>query len=275
MTSVFQSCPNSQTKTSKKIGVASLGHRRLLLREIANLSKTADAPPAAPSPPAAPIAAPTPTPAAEAAGERRHVTVMFCDLVDSTGISAKLDAEEWRDLVGAYLDAASAAVTEMGGKVAKKLGDGLMALFGYPIAQENDAERAVRAALSIQRALAELNRKNEGAGKPALAPRIAIDIGPAVLDASGEIFGDVANVAARAQALAEPGAVVVTGRVQRHVAGLFVAEERGSHELKGVPEPVTLYGATRPARLGARGGAGRRGDRTRLLLPPAARGRRD
>ena len=64
---------------------------------------------------------------------------MFCDLVDSTGIAAQLDAEEWRDLVGAYLDAASAAVTEMGGKVAKKLGDGLMALFGYPVAQENDA----------------------------------------------------------------------------------------------------------------------------------------
>ena len=66
---------------------------------------------------------------------------MFCDLVDSTGIAAKLDAEEWRDLVGAYLDAASTAVTELGGKVAKKLGDGLMALFGYPVAQENDAER--------------------------------------------------------------------------------------------------------------------------------------
>jgi class 3 adenylate cyclase len=91
-----------------------------------------------------------------------------------------------------------------------------MALFGYPVAQENDAERAVRAALSIQRALAELNRKNEGTGKPALAARIAIDTGPAVLDAAGEIFGDVANIAARAQALADPGAVVVTARVQRH-----------------------------------------------------------
>ena len=87
---------------------------------------------------------------------------MFCDLVGSTSISAQLDAEEWRDLVGAYLDAASAAVTEMGGHVAKKLGDGLMALFGYPVAQENDAERAARAALSIQRALAEVNRKNAG-----------------------------------------------------------------------------------------------------------------
>ena len=123
-------------------------------------------------------AAPVKSAPPSVAGERRHVTVMFCDLVDSTGIAAQLDAEEWRDLVGAYLDAASAAVTEMGGNVAKKLGDGLMALFGYPVAQENDAERAVRAALSIQRALAELNRKNEGTGKPALAARIAIDTRP-------------------------------------------------------------------------------------------------
>ena len=110
-------------------------------------------------------------PAPQAAGERRHLTVLFCDLMDSTGIAAKVDAEEWRDLVGAYLEAASAAVTEMGGKVAKKRGDGLMALFGYPVAQGNDAERAARAALAIQRALAELNRKDTGAGKSALAQR--------------------------------------------------------------------------------------------------------
>jgi class 3 adenylate cyclase len=134
---------------------------------------------------------------------------MFCDLVDSTGIAAKLDAEEWRDLVGAYLDAASAAVADMGGKVIKKLGDGLMALFGYPVAQENDAEHAVRAALAIQRSLAELNRKNASFGKPALAARIAIDLGPVVIDETGEVFGDVPNVAARAQALAEPS----SGRV--------------------------------------------------------------
>ena len=193
-------------------------------------------------------------PVAEAAGERRHVTVMFCDLVDSTGIASRLDAEEWRDLVGAYLDAASAAVTEMGGKVAKKLGDGLMALFGYPVAQENDAERAVRAALAIQRSLAELNRKNVGTGKPELAARIAIDTGPVVIDALGEIFGDVPNIAARAQALAEPGSVVVTARVQRQVAGLFVAEERGSHALKGVPEPVTLFRLIRASGGGRRAG---------------------
>jgi class 3 adenylate cyclase/predicted ATPase len=167
---------------------------------------------------------------------------------------ARLDAEEWRDLVGAYLDAASAAVTEMGGKVVKKLGDGLMALFGHPVAQENDAERAVRAALAIQRALAELNRKNDSTDKPALAARIAIDSGPVVVDASGEIFGDVPNIAARAQALAEPGAVVVTARVQREVAGLFVAEERGSHALKGIPEPVVLYRIVRASGGGRRAG---------------------
>jgi class 3 adenylate cyclase len=155
------------------------------------------------SPQPGPVA-PPPT---EAMGERRHLTVMFCDLVDSTGIAAKLDAEEC-----AYIDAASAAVVEMGGKIAKKLGDGLMALFGHPVAQENDAERAVRAGLAIQRALAELNRKHVSSNKPALAARIAIDLGPVVVDATGEIFGDVPNVAARAHALAEPGSVVVTAR---------------------------------------------------------------
>jgi class 3 adenylate cyclase/predicted ATPase len=250
----FSILPDLTDQHLEKIGVASLGHRLQLLRAIAELTSREKeaAKPAGPA--TAPIAAPTVTPSAEVTGERRHVTVMFCDLVDSTGISSKLDAEEWRDLIGAYRDAASAAVIEMGGKIAKKLGDGVMALFGYPIAQENDAERAVRAALSIQRALAELNRKNEVAGKPALAARIAIDTGPAVLDAGGEIFGDVTNVAARAQALADPGAVVVTARVQRQVAGLFVAEERGSHELKGVPEHVTLFGIIRASGGGRRAG---------------------
>jgi AAA ATPase domain/Adenylate and Guanylate cyclase catalytic domain len=142
----------------------------------------------------------------------------------------------------------------MGGKVAKKLGDGLMTLFGYPVAQENDAERAMRAALSIQRALAELNSKNEGTGKPALVARIAVESGPVVVDAAGEIFGDVPNIAARAQALAEPGTLVVTARVQRQVAGLFVAEERGSHELKGVPAPVTLFRVVRASGGGRRSG---------------------
>ena len=158
---------------------------------------------------------------------------MFCDLVGSTGLAASLDVEDWRNLLSAYLDAASEAVTQMGGRVAKTLGDGLMALFGHPIAQENDFERAVRAALAIQRALDELNRRNAGSGRPELVARIGIESGAVVVDAAGEIFGDTPNIAARVQALAEPGAVLVTARVQRQVAGLFVAEDRGAHELEG------------------------------------------
>jgi class 3 adenylate cyclase/predicted ATPase len=244
----------------KDIGIP-LGHRRKLLAAISELGSAASAPAAVkPAPAAVPRPVPLPpTPAsvaaAEAAGERRYLTVMFCDLVGSTGISAQLDAEEWRDLVGSYLDAASAAVTEMGGHVAKKLGDGLLALFGYPVAQENDSERAARAALSIQRALAELNRKNAGSGKPELAARIGLESGPAVVDAAGEIYGDVANIAARVQALAEPGAVLVTARVQRQVAGMFVAEERGTHTLKGVPEPTALFRLIRASGGGRRSGA--------------------
>src|SRR5208283_4994214 len=148
--------------------------------------------------------------------ERRHLAVLFCDLVGSTSMSAALDAEDWRDLVGGYLDAACVAVTELGGHVAKKLGDGIMALFGHPIAQENDSERAVRAALAIQRALGELNRKNVGTGRPELAARIGVETGAVVVDSAGEIFGDAPNIAARVQALAEPGTVLVTARVQRH-----------------------------------------------------------
>jgi class 3 adenylate cyclase len=192
----------------KDIGVASFGHRKKLLEAIAELggapTETPASPPVVPAPIPATVAPAPISASVEATGERRYLTVMFCDLVGSTGIAAKLDAEVWRDLVGAYLDAVSAAVMEMGGHVAKKLGDGLLALFGYPVAQENDAERAVRAALSIQRALAELKSKNAGLGKPVLVARIAIESGPVVVDASGEIFGDVPNIAARAQTLAEP-----------------------------------------------------------------------
>jgi AAA ATPase domain/Adenylate and Guanylate cyclase catalytic domain len=129
-----------------------------------------------------------------------------------------------------------------------------MSLFGYPVAHENDAERAVRAALAIQRALADLNRKNEGTGKPVLTARIGLETGPAVIDAAGEIYGDVANIAARVQALAEPDAVLVTARVQRQVAGLFVAEERGTHNLKGVLEPVALFRLVRASGGGRRSG---------------------
>src|SRR5246127_1997195 len=247
--------PRLTAEDLKELGVGPVGHRRKLLDAIAALRADSNANASPPTIP--PIAAGATPRIVDAVGERRYLTVMFCDLVDSTGIAARVDAEEWRDLVNAYLDGASAAVTEIGGHVAKKLGDGLMALFGYPLAHENDAERAARAALSIQRALADLNRKNASAGKPELVARIGLESGPAVLDADGEIYGDVSNIAARVQALAEPGAVLITTRVQRQVAGLFVVEGRATHTLKGVPEPIALFRLVR-----ASGGGRRTGQRS-------------
>jgi class 3 adenylate cyclase/tetratricopeptide (TPR) repeat protein len=255
----------------EKIGV-SLGHRRKILAAIAEIGeaitvlqapelaepKLRDTPTAF-----APTMVPPPI-ASGRAGERRYLTVMFCDLADSTAIAGRLDAEEWRDLVEAFRDAASAAVIEMGGHVAQKLGDGVMALFGYPVAFENDAERAARAALAIQRALAELNRTNASSGKPALSARIALENGPVVVNTAGEIFGDAPNIAARLQALAEPGTVLVTAHLLHQIAGLFVVEERGSYPLKGVPEPVALF------RLVRASGGGRR-FRARQLTPLVGR----
>jgi class 3 adenylate cyclase len=165
--------------------------------------------------------------------------------VHSTGTGGRLDLEECRDLFAAYLDTASATVTKMGGQVAKRLGDGLMAQFGYPMAHENDAERAIQTALALHRALAELNRSNTG--EPAVVARITIDSGPVVVDVVGQILGEVPNIVVQARALAEPGAVVVTARVQQQVAALFVANDRGSYQLNGVSEAVTLYKIVRAA----------------------------
>jgi class 3 adenylate cyclase len=236
-----------------QIGIA-LGDRKRLLKAIASSSPAGatsraqtDAPPAAQAEPTKPASA--------VSAERRPITVMFCDLVGSTSIAAKLDAEDWRNLVNAYLDEASKAVTGLGGHVLKRLGDGLMALFGYPQAQENDAERAVRAALAIQRALAEINAKNRGKAAAELSARIGIESGPVVVEANGEVFGEAPNVAARVQAAAKPGSVLVTMNVHRQVAGLFVAEEQAARELKGVPDPVQLFRIVRASGGGRRGGA--------------------
>jgi class 3 adenylate cyclase/predicted ATPase len=230
-----------------QLGV-NLGDRKRLLKAIASLGSAEPPKPQHPS---------------KDAAERRPITVLFCDLVGSTSIAAKLDAEDWRNLVGSYLDAASAAVTGFGGRVQDRLGDGLMVLFGCPRAQENDAERAVRAALAIQRALDELNARNASKNEPQLVARIGLESGQVVVDATGAVFGEAPNVAARVQSLAEPGAVIVTASVQRQVAGLFVAEDRGLHELKGVPAPVALYRIVRAS------GAGRRG--ARALTPLVGR----
>ena len=179
---------------------------------------------------------------------------MFCDLVGSTALASRLDAEDWRSLVNAYLDEAAAAVTGLGGHVLKRLGDGLMALFGYPTAQENDAERAVRAALAIHRSLSEINARNASKGAPELSARIELESGPVVVETGGEVFGDAPNIAARVQAAADPGSVLVTRNIQLQVAGLFVVEDQGARELRGISEPVQLFRIIRASGAGRRGG---------------------
>ena len=225
------------------------GDRRRLLRAIADLGAQKARSARSRLAPAALASAPQLDSA-----ERRPITIMFCDLVGSTALATALDIEDWRNLVGAYFDEASAAVTGLDGHVLKKLGDGLMALFGYPQAQENDAERAVRAALAIQRALADLNARNIRSGAPELSARIGIECGSVVVDAVGEVFGEAPNVAARVQTAADPGTVLITANVQRQTAGLFVGEDKGVHDLKGLRAPVALYRVVR-ASGGRRGGA--------------------
>ncbi len=231
-----------------------LGDRKRLLKAIAELRAQQ---------PLATQARQTPAPLVPAqsfapldSAERRPITVMSCDLVGSTELAAALDVEDWRNLLNSYLDEASRAVTALGGHVLKMLGDGLVAVFGYPLAQENDAERAVRAGLAIQRALAELNARNAAGGAPELKARIGIESGPVVVEATGEVFGDAPNVAARVEASAEPGTVLVTSTVLRQVAGLFIVEDKGAHELKGVLAPMNLYRILRIS-----GGRRRRGAR--------------
>src|ERR1700727_1308842 len=243
----------------KDIGVSVVGDRRRLLDAIALIAgagRPADVP-------ASPTQS-TPSKGLQASAERRPIPVMFCDLVGSTSLAAKLDAEDWRTLVNTYLDEASAAVTGLGGHVLKKLGDGLMALFGYPHAQENDGERAVRAALAIQRSLADLNARNATGGAPELAARIGLESGRVVVDSAGEVYGEAPNVAARVQSAASPGEIWITRGVHRQIAGLFVAEDKGEHELKGVAEKAQLYRIVRAS------GGGRR-SRSRAPTPLVGR----
>jgi class 3 adenylate cyclase len=115
--------------------------------------------------------------------------------------------------------------------VLKRPGDGMMALFGYSTAEENDAECGVRAAIAIERALVEINARNAAKSTPELSARIGLESGPVVVEAAGEVFRDAPKVAARVQGLAEPGSVLISMNVQRQVVGLFVVEEQGARDL--------------------------------------------
>ena len=185
-------------------------------------------------------------------GERRHLTVLFCDLVGSTEITAQLDPEEWRELVASYHRAANQAITRYGGHVAKYLGDGVMAYFGWPEAHENDAERAARAGLAILEAVPKLNQETTN---PKISVRVGIDSGAVVVGAGvskdADVFGETPNVAARMQAIAVPGTVLISASTHRLISGLFVVEAVGTRALKGITSPVEVFQVVRPT--GVRG----------------------
>jgi class 3 adenylate cyclase len=199
-----------------------------------------------------------PAQAPKVVGERRHLTVLFCDLVGSTAIAAQLDPEEWRETVGEYHRTAADAITRFGGHVVKYLGDGVMALFGWPEAHDNDAERAARAGLAIIEAITKIGAGTEPGNNPArqrLSARVGIDSGAVVVGAGAgkdaDVFGDAPNIAARVEAAAEPGTVLITATTLRLVSGLFVVEDRGAPPLKGIELPIQLYRVIQPS--GVRG----------------------
>jgi class 3 adenylate cyclase len=155
--------------------------------------------------PTAPAAS-TPTPDTDTvvpAGERRQLTVLFCDLVGSTPLSQQLDAEEVRYVVAQYQKAARGAVERWGGHVAKELGDGLLVYFGWPDAREDDPERAIRAGLAVLDAMAPVNARLAAGDGTRLAVRVGMHTGPVVIADGGEVFGETPNIAARVQGAAE------------------------------------------------------------------------
>jgi class 3 adenylate cyclase/tetratricopeptide (TPR) repeat protein len=217
----------------KDLGVL-LGHRRKILRAIAELDGLAPAP----------IETAT-KPVLRGEAQRRHLTVMICDLVDSTALSARLDPEDMRVVIDAYHAACARITRAYDGFLAEFRGDGILAYFGYPIAHEDDAERTVRAGLDI---IAAVGRLETRAAEP-LAVRIGIATGVVVIgDLSREgslrehaVVGETPNLAARLQALAEPGTIVVAASTRRLLGDLFDLRDLGRHEVKGIAEPVAAW----------------------------------
>jgi class 3 adenylate cyclase/tetratricopeptide (TPR) repeat protein len=181
-------------------------------------------------------------------GERKVVTVLFCDLAGSTAIAEGLDPEEYRGLLERYLEVAFREIYRLEGIVNQLAGDGLMALFGAPVAHEDAPQRAVRAALGIQEALARLNEELRATRGLELRARIGVHTGPVVVGTVGNdlkmdytAVGDTTNLAARLEALAGPGGILVSEATHRLVRGFFEVRAAGPFEVKGRREPVTAY----------------------------------
>ena len=192
--------------------------------------------------------APSPTSGGASEAERRQLTVLFCDLVDSTTLARQLDPEDYREVVRAYQATCGAVVQRFDGYIAQYLGDGLLVYFGYPQAHEDDAQRAVRAGLEMLGALAPLQARLAADKGIRLAVRLGIHTGLVVVGAMGTggrqealALGDTPNVAARLQGLAAPDTVVISDVTWRLVQGYFACDDLGPQTLKGVETPVQVY----------------------------------
>jgi class 3 adenylate cyclase len=235
----------------EKIGVQSLGHRRKVLRAIAELKGVENSAPELPAAAAVPVAL-----RPHDAAERRQVTVMFCDLVGSTALSGRLDPEDLRGIIRAYHHCCTELVERDGGFVAKYMGDGVLAYFGYPRAHEHDAERAVQAGLALVEAVPQLTT---AAGVP-LEVRVGIATGLVVVgDLIGAgaaqeqaIVGETPNLAARLQGIAEPNMVVIAESTRKLLGNLFELEDLGQKDVRGVDGPVLVWAALRASSVESR-----------------------
>ncbi|HKN30795.1 MAG TPA: adenylate/guanylate cyclase domain-containing protein [Roseiarcus sp.] len=241
--------PNLTGDDLRELGVASVGHRRKLLSAIAELSRASAGPTAF-------AKAARAESLAHDAAERRQLTVMFSDLVGSTALSAQLDPEDLRGVIAAYHRCCAALIERGGGFVAKFMGDGVLAYFGYPEAHEDDAERAVRAGIAIVEGAPKLVT---AAGSP-LHVRIGIATGLVVVGdviGSGEaqergVVGETPNLAARLQGIAEPDGVVIADGTRRLLGDLFELVDLGARDLKGVARPVRAWAALRESSVESR-----------------------
>src|ERR1700758_3180798 len=211
----------------KELGVAAIGHRRLLLKAIADLAAGAERAAAEDVPAASPANAFT-------EAERRQLTVMFCDLVGSTALSVRFDPEDLRGIIGACHRCVTEIAEGFGGFVARYMGDGVLVYFGYPRAHEDGAERATRCGLALVERVAQLGQGEE------LQARVGIATGLVVVG-EHDVAGETPNLAARLQALAKPGQIVVAGATRRLVGDLFRLTDLGRPPAKGFAAPVEAF----------------------------------